>query len=119
MNKNQVEYFRAVLNQRLGELTQNANHAISEFVSQNSQGLEIVDRASFDTNQILQFRIRSRENRLTKKIQAALERIGNNTYGICESCGEDISIKRLEARPVTTKCINCKKEEEKQELLAQ
>ena len=119
MNKNQVEYFRAVLNQRLGELTWNANQAISEFVSQNSQGIEIVDRASFETNQFLQFKIRSRESRLTKKIQAALDRIENNTYGICESCEEEISIKRLEARPVTTKCLHCKEAEERQELLTQ
>jgi DnaK suppressor protein len=57
-------------------------------------------------------RIRDREAKLIKKIREALERIENDTYGICESCGEDISIKRLKARPVTTQCIDCKSKEE-------
>jgi DnaK suppressor protein len=57
-------------------------------------------------------RIRDREAKLIKKIREALERIENDTYGVCESCGEDISIKRLKARPVTTQCIDCKSKEE-------
>jgi DnaK suppressor protein len=57
-------------------------------------------------------RIRDREAKLIKKIREALERFENDTYGICETCGEDISIKRLKARPVTTQCIDCKSKEE-------
>jgi len=57
-------------------------------------------------------RIRDRENKLLKKIKAALDRIDDDTFGICEKCGEDISLKRLEVRPVTTQCINCKTKEE-------
>jgi DnaK suppressor protein len=57
-------------------------------------------------------RIRERERRLITKITEALERIEEGTFGICERCGEDISDKRLEARPVTTLCINCKQEQE-------
>ena len=54
----------------------------------------------------------TRESKLIKKIKQALERIENGTYGICESCGEEISVKRLKARPVTTQCIECKAKEE-------
>jgi DnaK suppressor protein len=92
---------------------------MSESVSDSIQAIEFTDRASIESNQALKYKIRSRESRLVRKIQAALNRIGNDTYGICESCAEDISINRLDARPVTTKCIHCKEEEERQELLAQ
>jgi DnaK suppressor protein len=57
-------------------------------------------------------RIRDREHKLIKKIKKALDRIENGTFGICESCGEEISIKRLKARPVTSQCIECKSKEE-------
>jgi DnaK suppressor protein len=60
-------------------------------------------------------RIRDRENKLIKKIRNALNRIENGTFGVCEECGENISIKRLKARPVTTQCIDCKTKEEASE----
>ncbi len=119
MKKDQIEYFKTILNLRLDELMNHAGHTMSELVSQSIQEIGYVDRASADINQSLKLRIRSRESLLIKKIREALERVENNSYGICESCGEDISIKRLEARPVTTKCIDCKEEEEKQELIMQ
>ncbi|MBF0111121.1 MAG: TraR/DksA C4-type zinc finger protein, partial [Desulfamplus sp.] len=59
-----------------------------------------------------ELRIRDREHKLIKKVKEALTRIENNTYGICESCGDDISIARLKARPVTTQCIECKTRDE-------
>ncbi len=61
------------------------------------------------------FRLRDREKFLLKKIDDAMARIENGTFGICEICEEEISVKRLEARPVTTMCIRCKEEQEKQE----
>jgi DnaK suppressor protein len=60
-------------------------------------------------------RIRDRERKLIVKIRGALERIDSGTYGICDSCGSDISVKRLKARPVTTQCIDCKTKEEAME----
>ena len=60
-------------------------------------------------------RIRDRERRLIRKIQAAIQRLDEGTYGICEDCGEDISIPRLKARPVTKLCINCKARQEEGE----
>jgi len=73
------------------------------------------DRASLEADRNFMLRIRDRERKLILKIRDALERIDNGTYGICESCGEDISIKRLKARPVTTQCIECKTKEEAME----
>ena len=70
------------------------------------------DRASLEADRNFMLRIRDRENKLNKKIKKALDRIENGTFGICEKCGEDISVKRLKARPVTTHCIDCKTKEE-------
>jgi len=117
MDTTQIEFFRTVLVKRLDELLHQANHTMSELVSQNFQEIESIDQAAVEIDQSFKLRIRSRESLLIKKIRQALERIENNTYGICESCGEEISIKRLEARPVTAKCIDCKEEEEKLELM--
>lgn len=116
MDEKQIKYFRTILNNRLDELLIQANNTIYELASQNSQEIELIDLSFTSSNQDLKLRIRSRESRLIKKIRQALERIENNTYGICELCEEDISIRRLEARPVTTKCIHCKEKEERLEL---
>jgi len=117
MNKKQIDFFRGVLNHQIDELMRHADHVKSEMVSQSTQESESMDRASADTDQSLKLKIRSRESLLIKKIRNALERIENNSYGICDACGEDISILRLKARPVTTKCIHCKEEEERLERL--
>ncbi|HEU0265770.1 MAG TPA: RNA polymerase-binding protein DksA, partial [Geobacterales bacterium] len=73
------------------------------------------DRASQESDRTFELRIRDRERRLLAKIREALERIDDGTFGICEECGEEISEPRLRARPVTTLCIDCKMEEERQE----
>ncbi len=66
------------------------------------------DRATLESGRNFELRIRGREHRLVKKIDEALARIEDGSFGICEDCGEEIGEKRLEARPVTTCCINCK-----------
>ena len=73
------------------------------------------DRATLETERNFMLRIRDREHKLIKKVKKALDRIENETFGTCESCGEPISIKRLKARPVTTQCIECKTKEEAKE----
>jgi DnaK suppressor protein len=73
------------------------------------------DRAALEADRNFMLRIRDRERKLIAKIRGALERIDNETYGICDTCGSDISIKRLKARPVTTQCIDCKTKEEAME----
>jgi DnaK suppressor protein len=75
------------------------------------------DRATLESDRNFTLRIRDRERQLIGKIKDALERIEDGTYGICESCEEEISEKRLKARPVTTLCIDCKKKQEDEERL--
>jgi DnaK suppressor protein len=70
------------------------------------------DRASLESDRNFMLRIRGRERKLILKIEEALERIEDGSFGTCEKCGEDISEQRLKARPVTTLCIDCKKREE-------
>jgi len=75
------------------------------------------DQASAEIDRSFMLRLRGREQRLLKKIEAAIDKIDNGTFGVCEACGEEINIKRLEARPVTNMCIFCKTEQEEEEKL--
>lgn len=75
------------------------------------------DQASAEIDRSFMLRLRGREQRLLKKIESAIEKIDSGAFGICDVCGEEIDIKRLEARPVTTMCIFCKKEQEEEEKL--
>ncbi len=78
---------------------------------------ELGDQASAEIDRNFMLRLKGRERKLLKKIDEILDKIDNGTYGICEACGEEINIKRLEARPVTTMCIDCKTEQEEEERL--
>ncbi len=78
---------------------------------------EIGDIASAEIDRSFLLRLRDRERKLLKKIEKAIEKIDNGTYGICELCGKEIPIERLEARPVTDLCIECKTEQEEVEKL--
>ncbi|TAL27311.1 MAG: hypothetical protein EPN94_01795 [Nitrospirae bacterium] len=75
------------------------------------------DQATAETDRNFMLRLRSREQKLLKKIEDAVERIDCNTFGICDDCGEAIDIRRLVARPVTTLCIECKTQQEEEEKL--
>lgn len=78
---------------------------------------ELGDQASAEIDRNFMLRLKGRERQLLKKIDEAIEKIDSGTYGICEVCGEEINIKRLDARPVTTMCIECKTEQEEEEKL--
>ncbi len=78
---------------------------------------DIADQASAEADKNFTLRLREREQKLLKKIDQALDRIVKGTFGICESCGEEISYQRLKARPVTTYCIECKTKQEEEEKL--
>ncbi|MDA8213779.1 MAG: TraR/DksA C4-type zinc finger protein [Nitrospiraceae bacterium] len=78
---------------------------------------ELGDQASAEIDRNFMLRLKGRERQLLKKIDEAIEKIDSGTYGICEACGEAINIKRLDARPVTTMCIECKTEQEEEEKL--
>ncbi len=78
---------------------------------------ELGDQASAEIDRNLMLRLKGREGKLLKKIDEALDKINTGNYGICEICGCEIDIKRLEARPVTTMCIDCKTEQEEEEKM--
>jgi DnaK suppressor protein len=112
MKKKDLDFFRKYLESRLLELLNQAGDTVSGMTTTNENFPDPTDRASLEADRNFLLRIRDRESKLIKKIKQALERIENGTYGICESCGEEISVKRLKARPVTTQCIECKAKEE-------
>lgn len=78
---------------------------------------DLSDQATAEVNQNFTLRLKEREQKLLKKIDDALDRLGTNTYGICLRCGEEIPYKRLKARPVTTLCIECKTQQEREEMI--
>jgi len=78
---------------------------------------DLGDQASAETDRNFMLRLRGREQRLLKKIEEAVERIDKGVFGICDRCKEEIELKRLEARPVTTLCIECKIQQEEEEKL--
>lgn len=112
MKKKDVEFFKELLTRRLDELLNQADNTVSGMTSPKENFPDPTDRAALEADRNFMLRIRDREHKLIKKIKKALDRIENGTFGICESCGEEISIKRLKARPVTSQCIECKSKEE-------
>lgn len=78
---------------------------------------DLGDQATAETDRNFMLRLRGREQRLLKKIDQALERVEAGTFGVCEDCGNEINLKRLEARPVTTMCIDCKTLQEEEERM--
>ncbi len=116
MTKKELGAFRDLLGVRRAELLGSARKTREEEMVLDSDDLpDEMDLASSEHNQSLVFRLRGREKILLKKIDNALLRIEDGTYGECESCGAAISTKRLQARPVTTLCISCKEEQERDE----
>jgi len=112
MKKKDLEHFKKILTEQLEELLNHAGDTVSGMTRPKENFPDPTDRASLEADRNFMLRIRDRESKLIKKIKKALERIDNGTFGICEKCGEEISLKRLAARPVTTQCIDCKTKEE-------
>ena len=115
MTKKKVEHFKNLLDRTMVELLDEANKTVNDMTTHNGNLPDPTDRASLESDRNFTLRIRDRERKLIGKIKEALERIETGTYGICESCGEEISEERLEARPVTTLCIECKTKQEQDE----
>ncbi len=112
MKKKNIEFFKELLENRIEDLLSQAGNTVSGMTAPKENFPDPTDRASLESDRNFMLRIRDRESKLIKKIKKALVRIKTGTFGICESCGEDISIERLKARPVTTQCIECKTKEE-------
>ena len=117
MSKRQAERFRKLLLNQMGELLGKAEGTVDDLVTDNENCPDLTDRASAEADLNFGLRVRDRERKLILKIKDALNRIEDGTFGICELCGEPIDHKRLEARPVTTLCIDCKIEQEREEKM--
>ncbi|MBI5562284.1 MAG: RNA polymerase-binding protein DksA [Deltaproteobacteria bacterium] len=116
MDRERSEKFRELLHGKLDELLNEAGKTVVDMSGAKEENFpDPTDRASLETDRNFLLRVKDRERKLITKISEALKRIDDGTYGVCELCGEEISEKRLIARPVTTCCIECKKEEEEQE----
>lgn len=115
MDSDKLKYFRNLLQHEIAELSVDQGKAITEMIVEAERLPDEIDHASRQLDRNLELRIRERERNLIAKMEEALLRIDNGTYGICDGCGEDISEKRLIARPVTTFCIDCKTKQEQAE----
>jgi DnaK suppressor protein len=116
LREKKLKEIRKRLNQQREELISEAGIALNELPDETIFP-ELGDQASAEIDRNFMLKLKGRERKLLKKIDEAIEKIDNGTYGICEACGEEINIRRLEARPVTTMCIECKTEQEEEEKL--
>ncbi|MDR2338588.1 MAG: RNA polymerase-binding protein DksA [Deltaproteobacteria bacterium] len=115
MDQALMDKFKKILLQQRQEIIDNAEATVTSMLSQAENYPDPTDRASMETDRSFNLRLRERERHLLKKIDLALDRITNGTFGICENCQEEISLARLEARPVSTLCISCKTAQEEME----
>jgi len=118
MDKKNLDNFKELLLHWRDELLHRAGYTVEGLLQSEDNISDPLDRASFETDRGTVFRIRDRESMLIKKINQSLEDIESGDYGTCQDCGEDISIKRLKARPVTRYCIRCKTKRESYEKIA-
>lgn len=114
LKKKDLKRFRQVLLEKKAALLNNAQRTLSEDMTLDSADLpDEMDLASSEYLQSFTFRLRGREKTFIKKIDHALAKLDSGSFGVCEECGEDISLKRLDARPETALCIRCKEDQEK------
>ena len=119
MKKEDLEYFEGILQKQLDELVRGAGKTVEEMTGSEGKAVfpDPTDRASMESDRNFELRIRDRERKLINKIRKALEKVEDGTFGFCEDCGEPIEFKRLEARPVTAHCIDCKTSAEEEEKI--
>ncbi|PIT02350.1 molecular chaperone DnaK [Bradyrhizobium nitroreducens] len=115
MNDRQKEYFRLKLLAWKDEILKESKLTLQALQEENVNHPDIADRASSETDRAIELRARDRQRKLIAKIDAALQRIEDNTYGYCEDTGEPISLKRLEARPIATLSVEAQERHEKRE----
>lgn len=117
MNPLQVEYFRQKLLRWRAELLQESSETLESMQEESLAQPDLTDRASLETDRAIELRARDRERKLIAKIDAALQRIADGTYGYCEVTEEPISLKRLEARPIATLSLEAQEAHEREERL--
>ena len=115
MSAQQLEYFRQKLMAWRAELLQESENTISHLKEENWQEPDINDRATLETDAALELRTRDRYRKLVNKIDSALSRVADGSYGYCDETGEEIGLKRLEARPVATLSLEAQERREMSE----
>jgi len=115
MNAKQLEYFKRRLLDWRGELLTESGITLKHLQEETLQAADIADRAAAETDRALELRTRDRERKLIQKIDKALERIADKTYGYCEDTGEPIGLRRLEARPIATLSLEAQERHERRE----
>ena len=115
MNDRQKEYFRQKLLGWKEDILKESKLTLQALQEENVNHPDLADRASSETDRAIELRARDRQRKLIAKIDAALQRIEDNTYGYCEETGEPISLKRLEARPIATLSVEAQERHEKRE----
>ena len=108
MNEKQLDHFRKILNDWKAELSHDIDRTVHTMQDEVTMFADPNDRASQESDMALELRNRDRERKLIKKIDETLAKINEGDYGYCNSCGIEIGLKRLEARPTATLCIDCK-----------
>ncbi len=115
MNDRQREYFRDKLLAWREEILKEARETLQHLQDDSQNHPDFADRASSETDRAIELRARDRQRKLIAKIDAALQRIDDGTYGYCEETGEPISLKRLDARPIATLSIEAQERHERRE----
>ena len=113
MKKTDLNKLKKILEDQLTTLQADAGQLHTNKTAANYA--DVNDQATAESERNFEIRIKDRERKLISKVQESLSKMNDGSYGICESCGDDIALKRLQARPVTTYCINCKSEMESRE----
>ena len=115
MNERQREYFRTKLLSWKEEILREARETLQHLQDENANHSDLADRASSETDRAIELRARDRQRKLIAKIDAALQRIDDGTYGYCEETGEPIGIARLDARPIATLSLEAQEMHERRE----
>ena len=115
MNERQREYFKRKLASWKQDILREAQGTLNTLATENPNHPDLADRASSESDRAIELRARDRQRKLISKIDAAIARIGEGTYGYCEETGEPISLKRLEARPIATLSLEAQERHERKE----
>ncbi|MFD1197170.1 RNA polymerase-binding protein DksA [Brucella gallinifaecis] len=115
MNERQKSYFRAKLVAWRNDILREARETLDALQQENANHPDLADRASSETDRAIELRARDRQRKLISKIDAAMSRIDEGTYGFCEETGDPISLKRLDARPIATLSIEAQERHERRE----
>ena len=115
MEAKDLQFFREMLQGMLDDTMVKSEETIEDMTESNEVYADPADRATAESDRAFTLRLRDRERKLVRKIQQAVTRIEDGEFGICSDCGEEISVARLKARPMTTLCIACKSKQEQEE----